>query len=193
MLRTNRLPEDATLVVRPDRRSTVLRQLPTITMFVVTTAVAAMGVAVTGSFGVWGVVGLLCLTGWVLEVLGLRADVMFGPVLAADDEHVWVRTGGTFRPASVCLDWSEVNAIAIRTWHGRRNASTRYLTFDLVEPVREALAGALDGTQDRRMRRLALTFGSPIAISEQRKDTSLDEVIRGLRKLAPEGVRFTKN
>ena len=44
---------------------------------------------------------------------------------------------------------------------------------------------------DRNTRRLAATFGSPLAISEQHKATSLDEAVRGLRELAPDGVRFT--
>ena len=163
-------------------------------MFALTTVIAAFGVAVTGTLiGVWGVVGVLCLIGWVLEVLGLRSEIAFGPALAADTEHVWVRTGGFLRPASVRLDWPEINGIALHTWHGRRNARARYLTFDLAEPVREELAGALDGAQDRRMRRLAITFGSPIAISEQYKDLTLDEAVRGLRELAPEDVRFTRN
>jgi hypothetical protein len=187
------VPDDVTLVVRPERRAAVRGQLFTLTMFAVTTVIAAFGVAATGTlFGVWGVVGVLCLLGWVLEVLGLRSEVTFGPALAADNEHVWVRTGGFLRPMSVRLDWSEINGIALHTWHGRRNATARYLTFDLAEPVRAELAGSLDGTQDRRMRRLAMTFGSPIAISEQYKDLTLDEAIRDLRGLAPEDVRFTR-
>ncbi|OLF19564.1 hypothetical protein [Actinophytocola xanthii] len=194
MQRTSRVPDDATLVVRTDRRSAVRGQLLTLSMFAVTVLVAAFGVAATGTpLGVWGVVGVLCLAGWVLEVLSLRSEVALGPALAADDEHLWVRTGGFLRPTSVRLDWPEVRGIALHTWHGRRTSTARYLTFDLVEPVREALAGALDGAQDRRMRRLASGFGSPLAISEQYKDTSLDEVIRGLRPLAPERVRFTRD
>jgi hypothetical protein len=182
------------MVVRPERRSATRGQLPTLVMFGVTTAIAVFGVVATGTvFGVWGVIGLLCLLGCVLELLGLRSEVAFGPALAADDEHVWVRTGGLFTPASVRLDWSEIKGIALHTWHGRRKSTARYLTFDLVEPVKKDLSGALDGAQDRRMRRLAITFGSPIAISEQYKDLTLDEAMRALRKLAPEGVRFTRN
>jgi hypothetical protein len=192
--RTSRVPDDATLVVRPNRRAAVRGQLLTLSMFAVTVVVAAFGVAATGTpVGVWGVVGLLCLAGWVLEVLGLRSEVALGPSLAADGEHVWVRTGGFLRPTSVRLDWSEVKGIALRTWRGRRASTARYLTFDLAEPVRQALAGALDGTQDRRMHRLAKGFGSPLAISEQYKDRSLDEIVRGLRALAPDEVRFTRD
>jgi hypothetical protein len=192
--RTGRVPDDVTLVVRPNRRSAVRGQLLTISMFAVTVVVAAFGVAATGTaFGVWGVIGLLCLTGWVLEVLGLRSEIALGPALAADGEHLWVRTGGFLRPTAVRLGWSEVKGVALRTWHGRRASSARYLTFDLVEPVRRALEGALDDAQDRRMRRLATGFGSPIAISEQYKDSSLDEVVRGLRALAPNEVRFTRD
>lgn len=193
MQRTSRIPDDVTLVVRPERRAAVRGQLLTLSMFTVTTIIAAFGVVATGTpIGVWGVVGALCLLGLVLEVLGLRSEIAFGPALAADDEHVWVRTGGFLRPLSVRLDWPEINGIALHTWHGRRNATARYLTFDLPEPVRDALAGALDGTQDRRMRRLAITFGSPIAISEQYKDITLDQAVRDLRTLAPPDVRFTK-
>ena len=194
MQRTTRIPDDATLVIRPVRNSAVRAQMLTLTMFAVTTVVAGFGVAATGTlFGVWGVIGILCLTGWVLEVLGLRSEVMFGPAFAADDEHVWVRTGGLLTPASVRLDWSEINSIALHTWHGRRGATARYLTFDLAESIRGELAGALDGSQDRRMRRLATTFGAPLAISEQHKDTTLDDAVRALRKLAPDDVRFIKS
>lgn len=194
MQRTTRIPDDATLVIRPNRRSAVRGQLLTISMFTVTTVIAGFGVAATGTlFGVWGAVGALCLLGWVLEVLGLRSEVTFGPALAADGEHVWVRTGGLLKPTSVRLDWTEINGITLHIWHGRRGATARYLTFDLAESVRDELRGALDGVQDRRMRRLATTFGSPLAISEQHKETSLDETLRGLRALAPDGVRFTRN
>lgn len=193
MQRTSRIPDDATLVVRPERRAAVRGQLLTLTAFAVTAVIAAFGVAATGTLlGAWGVIGALCLIGVVLEVLGLRSEVAFGPALAADAEHLWVRTGGLLRPASVRLDWSEINGIALHTWHGRRNATARYLTFDLDEPVSEQLAGALNGAQDRRMRRLAITFGSPIAISEKYKDMTLDEAVRGLQALAPDGVRFTR-
>jgi hypothetical protein len=81
----------------------------------------------------------------------------------------------------------------LRTWQGRRNSTARYLTFDLTEPIRDQLAGSLDGAQDRRMRRLATTFGSPIAISEKHKEISLDDAVHDLRRLAPDGVRFTKD
>jgi hypothetical protein len=190
--RTKRIPDDAELVVRPVRRSAVLGQLPTIAMFAVTVAIAGFGVVATGTpVGVWGVVGALCLLGLVLEVLGVRSEVALGPALAADDEHVWVRIGGFLTPAAVRLDWAEVNGIALRSWRGRRKATARYLTFDLAKPVADDLAGSLDGTQDRRMRRLATTFGSPIAISERHKDTTLDQTVRGLRGLAPDGVRIT--
>lgn len=192
--RTTRIPDDLTLVVRPERRAATRGQLPTLAMFAVTTVVAGFGVAATGTvLGVWGVVGVLCLLGCVLELLGLRSEVAFGPALAADDEHVWVRTGGFLQPASVRLGWSEINGIVLYTWHGRRRATARYLTFDLVEPVSKELDGALNGAQDRRMRRLAITFGSPIAISEKYKDITLDETMRGLRDLAGEHVRFTRN
>ncbi|GAB3442425.1 hypothetical protein [Actinophytocola sediminis] len=194
MQRTTRIPEDRTLVVRPERRAAIRGQLPTLVMFAVTTVIAVLGMVATGTaFGVWGVIGALCLLGCVLEVLGLRSEIAFGPALAADDTHVWVRTGGFLRPASVRLDWSEIKGIALTTWHGRRKSTARYLTFDLPEQVRTELAGSLDGAQDRRMRRLAITFGSPIAISEQYKDITLDETVRDLRALAGDGVRFTKN
>lgn len=194
MQRTSRIPDDVSLVVRPDRRAATRGQMFTLVTFGVTTVIAVFGVIATGTpIGVWGVVGVLCLLGFVLELLGLRAEIAFGPALAADDEHVWVRTGGFLQPASVRLDWSEVQGIALHTWHGRRKATARYLTFGLTDTVSKELSGALDGAQDRRMRRLAITFGSPIAISEQYKDTSLDETVRDLRSLAGEHVRFTKN
>ena len=192
MQRTREIPDDVKLVVKPVRRSAVLGQLPTIVMFAATTVIAGFGVVATGTpVGVWGVVGALCLLGLVLEVLGVRSEVALGPTLAADTEHVWVRIGGFLTPASVRLDWAEINGIALRTWHGRRNATARYLTFDLAKPVADDLAGSLDGTQDRRMRRLANTFGSPIALSERHKDTTLDQTLRDLRALAPDGVRIS--
>ncbi|MCT2583218.1 hypothetical protein [Actinophytocola gossypii] len=192
MQRTRKIPDDAELVVNPVRRSAVLGQLPTIVMFAVTVVIAGFGVVATGTpLGVWGVVGALCLLGLVLEVLGVRSEVALGPALAADDKHVWVRIGGFLTPSSVRLDWAEVNGIALRTWQGRRRATARYLTFDLTRTVADDLAGSLDGTQDRRMRRLATTFGSPIAISERHKDTTLDQAVRRLRDLAPDGVRFS--
>lgn len=194
MQRTSRVPDDVDLVLRPDRRAAIRGQLTWLSIFAVTAVVAGAGAVVSGRLlGVWGIIALLCLTGWLLEVLGLRSEVMFGPVLAADREHLWVRTGGLWRPASVRLDWAEVNAVALHTWHGRREASARYLTFDFTEPVRAELDGVLDSTQDRRMRRLAMTFGSPLAVAEQYKELTLDEVVRGLRALAPSAVRFTRH
>jgi hypothetical protein len=168
----------------------VREQLPSIAVFTLTAVAAGFGVAETGTaFGVWMVIGLLCVLGVVVELLIVRSEIALGPALAADADHVWVRVGGFLRPESVRLEWAEITGVGLRTWHGRRHASARYLTITTTDAANAELAGLLD----RRARRLAATFGAPLAISEQHKATSLDETVRGLRELAPDGVRFTNN
>ncbi len=190
MERASRIPADVKVVLQPSRPGAVREQLPSIAVFTLTAVAAGFGVAATGTaFGVWLVIGLLCVAGVVVELLILRSDIALGPALAADTDHVWVRVGGFLRPESVRLEWSEVTRIALHTWRGRRRASARYLTLDVTDPTRAALAGLLS----RKLRRLTATFGSPLAFSEQHKSTSLDETVRGLRALAPDGVRFTNN
>jgi len=186
--RASRIPDDVALVLRPNPRTALRERAPSIAVFVLTVAVAALGVVATGTvFGVWLVVGLLCVAGLLVELLILRSDVGLGPSFAADAEHVWVRVGGFQRPTSVRLGWDEITGIALRTWRGRRGATARYLTVKVTEPLRPEL----DRLVDRRLRRLADMFGSPLAISERHKTTSLDDAVRGLRGLAPDGVRFT--
>jgi len=149
---------------------------------------AGFGMAATGTlFGGWAVVGLVCVLGVALELLVVRSGLE--PVLAADADHVWVRIGGFPRPESVRLDWSEVTEVGLRSWQGRRRASARYLTLVATEP---ALAELARVPIRRRLRRLAAEFGSPLAISGRHKSPSLDETVRGLRALAPDGVRFTE-
>ncbi|MBB4908982.1 hypothetical protein [Actinophytocola algeriensis] len=188
MQRAARIPDDVKLVVPAESRHAVREHGPTVAIFVGTTAVAALGVATTWSV-VWLVIGSLCLAGVVLELLLVRAQVSFGPLLAADGEHVWVRTGGFFSPRSVRLDWPEVTVVTLHLWHGRRGVTARYLSFDLTDEASAALAA--DPRLARRARRLTRTFGSPLAVAEQ-KARVLDDALRYLRDLAPEDVRFTQ-
>jgi hypothetical protein len=182
------VPDDARLVVPAASGHAVREHGTTIAIFAVTAAVAGIGVGTTGSV-VWLVIGLLCLAGVVLELLLVRAQAGFGPLLAADDEHVWVRAGGFLSPRSVELAWAEITTVTLHLWHGRRNASARYLSFDLTAGATGELAA--DPALATRARRLTSTFGSPLAVAEQRART-LDEALRVLRDLAPEGVRFTQ-
>jgi hypothetical protein len=167
---------------------TVREHAPTIAIFVLTTVLAGVGVATTGSV-VWVVIGSLCFAGVVLELLLVRAQAGFGPLLAADGDHVWVRAGGFLAPRSVRLDWSEVTAVTLHLWRGRRNASARYLAFDLTDEAAAELTA--EPRLAARARRLARLFGAPLAVAEQRSHV-LDQVLRDLRDLAPEGVRFTE-
>ncbi|MPZ82270.1 MAG: hypothetical protein GEV28_18470 [Actinophytocola sp.] len=191
MQRATRLPDDTKLVVHPNRGSAVREQLPSTVVFALTTVAAGFGVAATGAFGGWLVIGVLCAFGVVLELLVLRSEIALGPALAADAEHVWVRVGGFLRPASMRLDWAEITTVGLRTWQGRRNATARYLTILVTDEAKATLDGELAGVLDRRMRRLATTFGSPLAISAKHKAETLDDTVRGLGALAPDGVRFT--
>jgi hypothetical protein len=102
---------------------------------------------------------------------------------------VWVRAGGFLSPRSVQLEWTEVTTVTLHLWHGRRNATARYLTFDLTDEATEALAA--DAALAKRARRLTRAFGAPLAMAEQ-KARVLDEALRVLRDLAPEDVRFTQ-
>jgi hypothetical protein len=188
VLRAARLPDDTLLVVPARPGQAVREHGPTIAIFVGTTAVAVIGVAATGS-AVWTVIGSLCLAGVVLELLLLRAQAGFGPLLAADSDHVWVRTGGFAAPHSVRLDWAEVTTVTLHQWHGRRNATTRYLTFDLTDDAMADLV--IDPRLASRARRLTRVFGAPLAIAEQ-KAQRFDDVLRELRDLAPDGVRCTE-
>lgn len=188
MQRAARIPDDVELVVPAQPRHAVREHAPTIAIFSATAVVAGLGVAATGSV-VWLVIGLLCLAGVALELLLIRAQAVFGPVLAADDEHVWVRAGGFAAPRSVRLGWPEVTVVTLHLWHGRRGATARYLSFDLTDEATAALAA--DPGLARRARRLTRTFGSPVAVAEQRARV-LDEAVQVLRDLAPEGVRFTR-
>lgn len=188
MQRAARLPEDTKLVV-PARTGQVVREHAlTVTVFLFTAVIAGVGVGATGSI-VWAVVAALCLVGVVLELLLVRAQAGFGPLLAADSDHVWVRAGGFLSPRSVRLDWAEVTTVTLHLWHGRRNATARYLSFEVTESAMAELAA--DPRLARRARRLTRAFGSPLAFAEQRARL-LDEVLRELRDLAPDGVRFTQ-
>jgi hypothetical protein len=190
--RGSRVPADVKVVVHPGRPGAVREQLPSIAVFALTAVAAGFGVSATGTaFGVWLVIGLLCVLGVVVELLILRSDIALGPALAADADHVWVRVGGFLRPASVRLDWPEITGIGLHTWRGRRKATARYLTVRVTDEARVVLDRELAGVLDRRLRRLATTFGSPLAVSDQHKSPGLDEVVRGLRDLAPDGVQFT--
>jgi hypothetical protein len=190
--RASRIPADVKVVLHPSRPGAVREQLPSLAVFAVTAVAAGFGVAATGTaFGVWLVIGLLCVLGVVVELLILRSEIALGPALAADADHVWVRVGGFLAPVSVRLGWPEVTQIGLHTWQGRRRTTARYLTVRVTDEARAVLDGELAGVLDRRLRRLATTFGSPLAVSEQHKVPGLDEVVRGLRELAPEGVRFT--
>jgi hypothetical protein len=190
----SRIPADVKVVVHPAKAGAVREQLPSLVVFALTAVAAGFG-ATTGGTGsvVWLVIGLLCVLGVVVELLILRSDVALGPALAADADHVWVRVGGFLRPESVRLEWPEITGIGVRSWRGRRKATARYLTIHLTDAARATLDTELKGVLDRRLRRLAETFGAPLAISEQHKATSLDETVRGLRALAPDGVRFTND
>lgn len=188
MLRTARLPNDAKLVLPARPRDAVREHGPTIAIFLVTVVIAVLGVTATGSL-VWVVVGVLCLAGVVLELLLVRAQAGFGPHLAADGDHVWVRAGGFTSPRSVCLDWPEITAVTLHRWHGRRKATARYLSFDLTSSAMAELVA--DPRLASRARRLARAFGSPLAVAEPNTHV-LDEVLRELRALAPDGVRFTE-
>jgi hypothetical protein len=186
--RAARLPEDTKLVM-PTRPGQAVREHgTTIAIFVLTTAIAAVGVATTGSL-VWAVVAVLCLAGVALELLLIRAQAGFGPLLAADSDHVWVRAGGFLSPRSVRLDWPEITVVTLHLWRGRRNATARYLSFELTDEAMAELTA--DPGLATRARRLTRVFGSPLAVAEQ-KTHVLDEVLRELRDLAPDGVRFTE-
>lgn len=188
MERASRIPADVKVVVHPRKTGVLREQLPSIAVFTLTAVAAGFGVAATGTaFGVWLVIGLLCAAAVVLELLIVRSDAALGPALAADADHVWVRVGGFLAARSVRLEWPEITAIGLRSWQGRRRATARYLTITVTDAARRELAGLLD----RNARRLAATFGSPLAISGKHKATSLDEAVRGLRDLAPSEVRFT--
>jgi hypothetical protein len=187
--RTSRIPADVKVVVQPRRTGVLREQLPSIVVFTLTAVAAGFGVVATGTaFGVWMVIGLLCVAAVVVELLIVRSDAALGPALAADTDHVWVRIGGFLTPRSVRLEWPEITGIGLRSWQGRRRATARYLTITVTDTAR----GTLEDLLDRNGRRLAATFGSPLAISGQHKATSLDSAIRGLRDLAPDGVRFTE-
>jgi hypothetical protein len=186
--RASRIPADTKITVRADRAGVLLRQLPSTAVFALTAAGGGFGFAESGSV-VWLVIGVLCVVGVVAEIAAVRSEISLGPAFAADADHVWVRTGGFLRPRSVRLDWPEVTGIGLRTWEGRRGATARFLTVRVSDEARAELAGILG----RRLRGLANTLGAPLAISDQRKVTSLDEAFHGLRALAPDGVRFTNN
>lgn len=188
MLRTGRVPEDTDLVVPASARRAMREHGPTVAIFVLTAAASAYGVAATGSM-VWLVIGLLCVAGVVLELLLVRAQARSGPLLAADAEHVWVRAGGFLAPRSVRLEWAEVTAVTLHLWQGRRNATARYLSFDLTDDAGAALAA--DPGTARRARRLTTLFGSPVAVAEQ-EERVLDGALDRLRTLAPEHVKFTQ-
>lgn len=193
MEQATRIPDDLQLVIQPNQRTAVRSALPMIIVFALSALVALFGASVTTWFGVWGIVALLCLAGVVMDLLTLRSEISFGPTFAADADHVWLRAGGFVRPVSVRLDWAEVTAITLHTWHGRRDATARYLLFKVTDAVGPKLKHALDGAVDRRMRRLAKTFGAPLAISEQHKAATLDVAYRELRELAPSSVKFTRS
>jgi len=186
--RTARLPEDTKLVLPVRTGQTVREHALTIAIFALTAALAGVGVATTGSV-VWLVVGSLCLAGVVLEVQLVRAQAWFGPLLAADSDHLWVRAGGFLSPRSVRLDWAEVTSVTLHRWRGRRKETARYLSFDLTD---EATAGlTADPRLASRAGRLTRVFGSPLSIAEQ-KGLLLDSVLRELRDLAPDGILFAE-
>jgi hypothetical protein len=186
--RTARLPDDTKLVL-PVRASQALREHGlTIAIFVITTVLAGIGIGVTGAT-VWAVIGALCLVGLVLELLLVRAQVGFGPLLAADGDHVWLRAGGFLSPRSVRLDWPEITAVTLHQWRGRRGSEARYVSFELTDEAMTALTA--DPRLAGRARRLTRAFGSPAAVAEPRP-RALDEVLHELRGLAPEHVRFTE-
>ena len=189
MERASRIPAGTKIVVRADRADVLIRQLPSTAVFALTAVGAGFGFAESASV-VWLVIGVLCVVGVVAELAAVRSEISLGPAFAADADHVWVRIGGFLWPRSVRLDWPEVTGIGLRTWEGgRRGATARFLTVQVSDDARAELAGILG----RRLRSLATTLGAPLAISDQRKATSLDEAFHGLRALAPDGVRFTNN
>jgi hypothetical protein len=184
--RASRIPADTKVVVLADRVDVLVRQLPSTAVFALTAIGAGFGFFAAGSM-VWLGIGVLCVAGVVGELLAIRSEIGFGPAFAADADHVWVRVGGFLRPLAVRLDWSEITGIGLRTWEGgRRNASARFLTIQVSDDARAGLTALLG----RRLRGLATTLGAPLAISDQRKATTLDDAFHGLRVLAPEGVRF---
>jgi hypothetical protein len=186
--RTARLPDDTKLVL-PVRASQAVREHGlTIAIFVITTMLAGIGVGTTGAT-VWAVIGVLCLAGVALELLLVRAQVGFGPLLAADSDHVWVRAGGFLSPRSVRLDWQEITAVTLHLWHGRRNSTARYLSFALTDDAMTDLTA--DPRLASRARWLTRVFDSPVAVAEPRP-RALDEALRELRALAPESVTFTE-
>jgi hypothetical protein len=186
--RTARLPDDAKLVLPVGTGQAVREHAPTIAIFALTAALAGLGLTTTQSV-VWLVVGLLCLTGMVLEVQLVRAQAGFGPLLAADSDHVWVRAGGFLSPRSVRLDWAEITTVTLHQWRGRRKDAARYLSFDLTDEATAELTA--DPRLANRARRLTRVFGSPLAIAEQ-KGLLLGIVLRQLRDLAPEGIHFAE-
>lgn len=188
MQRTARLPDDTKLVLSVRAGQAVRDHGLTIAVFVLTTALAGIGVGATGSV-VWAVIGVLCFTGVVLELLLVRAQAAFGPLLAADSDHVWVRTGGFLSPRSVRLDWPEINTVTLHLWRGRRKVTARYLAFDLTDDGVAQLSS--DPRLARRADGLTRAFGAPIAIAEPRPQ-AFDQVLRELRDIAPDGVRFTE-
>jgi hypothetical protein len=177
-------------VVVPPARAGVLRdQVPPLAVITLTLVAAGFGLAATGAVA-WLIVGAVCLVGVGLLLLSMRSELALGPAFAADADHVWVRLGGFFSPRSVRLDWPEITGIGLRDWQGqRRSAQARFLTVQLTG---EALA-ALSRMPGLRPRKVSDALGAPLAISDQRKAISLDEAFRGLRALAPDGVRFTNN
>lgn len=188
MQRTARLPDDTKLVLPVPASQAVREHGLTIAIFVVTTALAGIGIGTTGAT-VWAVIGALCLAGVVVELLLARAQVGFGPLLAADSDHVWVRAGGFLAPRSVRLDWQEITAVTLHLWHGRRNSTARYLSFDLTDDAMADLTA--DPRLAGRARRLTRVFDSPVAVTEPRP-RALDDVLRELRTLAPDSVTFTE-
>ncbi|HEY7594585.1 MAG TPA: hypothetical protein VH969_15650 [Actinophytocola sp.] len=189
MERTSRIPGDVKVVVPPARAGVLRDQLPPLAVITLTVVAAGFGLAATGAVA-WLVVGAVCVVGIALQLLSMRSELALGPAFAADADHVWVRLGGFFAPRSVRLDWPEITGIGIREWQGhRRSARARFLTVQLTG---DALA-ALSRLPGRRRRDVSGTLGAPLAISDQRKAISLDEAFRGLRFLAPDGVRFTND
>jgi hypothetical protein len=186
--RGSRIPADVKVVVHPSRARVLREHVPSLAVFALTAVAAGLGAAATSTaFGVWTAIGIAAVLGVVMELLTVRSDAALGPALAADTDHLWVRVGGFLRSQSVRLEWAEVTGIGTRDWQGRRRAAARFLTISVTEATRAELGGTLG----RRTRRLDAVFGAPLAISEQHKATSLDEAVRGLRALAPDGVRFT--
>jgi hypothetical protein len=186
--RATRPPDYTKLVVPAQTRRAVREHGPTTAIFAVTAVIAGLGVGATGS-PVWVVIGDLCLGGVLLELLLVRAQAGFGPLLAADRDHVWVRAGGFLSPRTIRLDWPEITTVTLHLWHGRRNATARYLSFELTDSAMAELLA--DPRMAKRARRLDRAFGAPLAITEQ-KAHFLDETLRELRDLAPDGVRFTQ-